>query len=112
VPGDLETIRLKCLRKLPAERYHTCVELAQDLASWQAGRPIAARRPGLLNRLHRWAANPARVREAGALSMLFAFQTAQYAAILFLGAKTRMPQKQARDGLFACPPDFRPRFGC
>jgi hypothetical protein len=42
------------------------------------------------------------------MTMLFAFQTAQYAAILFLGAKTRMPQKQARDGLFACSPDFRP----
>lgn len=54
LPRDLETIILKAMRKDSPQRYPTAAALAADLRRYLADRPIAARRPGLVERTARW----------------------------------------------------------
>ncbi|MEX2139362.1 MAG: protein kinase [Pirellulales bacterium] len=54
IPADLETIILKAMAKEPDERYAAARQLATDLAQFVADKPIAARRPSLAVRVHRW----------------------------------------------------------
>lgn len=70
VPADLETICLKCLAKDPARRYGSADELAEDLARFQAARPIRARRVGHVERSWLWCRrNPAVASLVGLLAL-------------------------------------------
>jgi WD40 repeat protein len=55
VDRDLETICLTCLAKDPRRRYATALAVAEDLESWLAYRPIAARPATPAERLVKWA---------------------------------------------------------
>ncbi len=66
----LETICLKCLEKDPRRRYSTAAGLAEDLARYLDGRPIAARPTGLLERAWRWSRREPKVASLLALVVL------------------------------------------
>ncbi len=53
IPGDLETIVMKCLEKEQHRRYDSAYELAADLERFLAGEPIQARRASTLYRVGR-----------------------------------------------------------
>lgn len=54
IPRDLETIVQKACTPLPADRYQTALELAEDLQRFVDERPIRARRLPALARTWRW----------------------------------------------------------
>ncbi len=68
----LETITLKALAKSPQQRYHSAVELADDLRRFLAGEPILARPPSLATRLGNWAVRRRGWVIAGAMAVLLA----------------------------------------
>ena len=54
IPHDLETICLKCLEKLPSQRFASAAELADELQRYLNGETIHTRPAGRLERTYKW----------------------------------------------------------
>ncbi len=70
IPRDLELICLKCLEKLPGDRYITAEALAEDLGRYLAGKPVHVRPAGPIERTVKWARRRPTMATVYALSTL------------------------------------------
>lgn len=72
IPVELETIVLKAINKVAAERYATAQELADDLRRFLEDKPILARRPSLVDRARKWGRRHKAIVVAGVVVLLLA----------------------------------------
>jgi serine/threonine protein kinase/Tfp pilus assembly protein PilF len=95
--GDLDTIVLKALKKVPAERYSTVHALLDDIARYLDGRPVSARPDSRWYRVRKFAArNRIAVSATGAifLAVLTGSGIAAWQARVALAEKVRAEQVQ------------------
>lgn len=89
IPLELETIALKATGKLPAERYATMRDLADDLRRYLDNRPIRARQPSVLERLAKWSRRHRAVVASGLIALLLTLAGLTVATVLTLQAYDR-----------------------
>jgi serine/threonine-protein kinase len=80
VDRDLETICLKCLQKIPSQRYGSAEAVAEELDRYLRGEPIQARPSSRLERGWRW------LKRNRALAAVLACVAATLLAVLTAGA--------------------------
>jgi serine/threonine protein kinase/tetratricopeptide (TPR) repeat protein len=93
VPAELETIVLKALAKVPAERYLTAQELADDLRRYLEDKPIQAKRPTLIQRTRKWARRHAGIAATAGVAGVVVLVVA---VVLLLVSNYQVRQEQMR----------------
>ena len=84
---ELETIVNKAIRKNPTDRYATAGDLAEDLRSFLANKPIKAKPPGRRERIAKWSRrHPGLLLSAAIIAMVIAMGSS-IAAVLINSAK-------------------------
>ncbi len=94
IPKDLETITLKAMEKLPAQRYASAADFADDLARFARREPICARPISRFERLRRWC-----VRNPLAASLLIGVTVGSVAGLMYLSrlSRTVMEERAASE---------------
>jgi serine/threonine protein kinase len=94
IPRDLETVVLKCLAKVPAERYGSAEVLAEDVRRFLADRPILARRSTWRERTWRWCRRNPAVATLSTLLLLILVITAVSGVVMSLRLKDALGQAE------------------
>jgi tetratricopeptide (TPR) repeat protein len=94
LPGDIETICLKCLEKTPAGRYPSADALAEDLRRFLSGEPILARPVPTWVRVWKWARR--RKALAGAFAGVAALVLILLVGALYYNSRLRVSVREAR----------------
>lgn len=82
LPRDLQTICMKCLEKMPGQRYASAAALADDLGRYLKNEPIQARPASMADRAFKWARR--RPAWAAVLGMTMALVLVAFAAMTVL----------------------------
>jgi serine/threonine protein kinase len=93
IPPELETIVLKAVAKVPAERYATARDLAEDLHRFLRHEPIRARRATLAQRGRKWLRRHPSVLVAGAVLLVLLAAASLVSSWLVRGAYERERQR-------------------
>jgi tetratricopeptide (TPR) repeat protein/tRNA A-37 threonylcarbamoyl transferase component Bud32 len=96
VDRDLATICLKCLQKVPSQRYESALAVAEDLERYLAGQPIVARPVGVSKRTWLWARRQPAAAALVVLAVLAVVGT--IAGVLVHNAKLNRAAAEARQG--------------
>ncbi len=88
--GSLECIVMKALERDPRDRYPDAGALADDLRRRLEGRPVKARGPGPLRRLHRWSQR----RRGTALALAAVVGLVMLATAWWIGRERSVPHGQ------------------
>src|SRR5262249_52320496 len=98
IPRDLETVCLRAMAKVPAGRYATAGELADDVRRWLRGGPIRARPAGRAERLGRWCRrNPAVTALTATLALFLVVAAVGATAAAFHFSALAQQEQQAKD---------------
>ncbi|MBL4850485.1 MAG: serine/threonine protein kinase [Planctomycetes bacterium] len=119
IPRDFEAIVLCCLEKAPEDRYPSARDLASDLARFQAGEPVSARRTLLASRLRRafWGLNLglkgalALIMTLGLLGASLAYgytswQSHRAESIAQVNLQLKWSQDQLKRSVYGLNPDY------
>lgn len=93
VPVDLATIALKALEKSPDSRYQTAQDMANDIARYLKHEPIRAKRPGIVQRMSKWAIRHVAAVWALAAILLVCSIVTTTATLLVWNAKQKTEQQ-------------------
>jgi serine/threonine protein kinase len=105
-PPDLETILLKSIAREPERRYKSAHEFAEDLARFLDGRPILARRVGVLEQMSRWLRRNPAVAALSLTSLILGVIAAYFLTLYLIRPPARFPGDPRPGPLFR---RFRPR---
>ncbi len=95
IPRDLDSIILKATAPVPSDRYDSAGQLASDLQSFLAGRPIQLRRASAAERLWRWSLRNRSVAALATAALCLLILVAALSTALYVRESQRRAEVEA-----------------